>query len=230
MADWQEVAGMDCLVKSSAEPKNCVVLFHGYGADANDLYPLEEFLNVNDDTTWLFPQGILEVIIAPGMKGRAWFEIDMKLMEQAMMRGEYRDLTQSRPQGMDNIVEQALPFLEKLQQTYKKVILGGFSQGAMLATEILLRAQKKPEGLIVLSGTLLDEVNWKSWAKDVNDIPLFQSHGNKDPLLDPRQALLVFNLLKTAGMKGKFYQFKGGHEIPPVIIHELHKFLQEHLN
>lgn len=226
MANWQEIAGWDCIVENSRQTKNCVVLFHGYGADASDLHPLADYLNTNEETTWIFPQGPIEIIIASGMKGRAWFQIDIQAMEQAMMRGEYRDLTKIRPQGIDIIVESGLEFLEHLQNTYEKVIIGGFSQGSMLATELTLRAKKKPTGLILLSGALLDEKNWKSWAKDLNGSFLFQSHGDKDALLDPRQAILLFQILKGAGMSGKMYQFKGGHEIPPQILAELRNFIK----
>lgn len=225
MANWQEIGAWDCIVEASNKTKNCVVLFHGYGADASDLHPLADFLNSNEETTWIFPQGPMEIIVAPGMKGRAWFQIDIQSMEQAMMRGQYRDLTQARPEGMDLVVDQGLEFLEQLQNTYERVIIGGFSQGSMLATELTLRAKKKPNSLIILSGALLDAKNWKNWAKDLNGISLFQSHGDKDALLDPKQAILLFQMLKAAGMSGKMYQFKGGHEIPPQILAELRKFL-----
>ena len=229
MANWQNIAGIDCIVKAAEQPTNCVVLFHGYGADANDLAPLESFLDQSENTTWVFPQGPMEVIVGPGMTGRAWFDIDIQALESAMMKGEYRDLTKARPQGLDSISDQAIEFLGNLQSLYDKVIVGGFSQGSMLATEMTLRADKKPEALVVLSGALLNEEQWKKWTGDLNGIPLFQSHGESDALLDPRQAVRLFQLLKEAGMQGKMYQFKGGHEIPPPILVQLRSFLAKHL-
>ncbi|MCB0356168.1 MAG: serine esterase [Bdellovibrionales bacterium] len=232
MANWQDIAGIDCIVSEAAKPTNCVVLFHGYGADATDLAPLESFLDPgSNDTTWIFPQGPMEIIIGPGMTGRAWFEIDMQALEQAMVRGEYRDLTTAEPPGLEAVAEMAVEMLASLQQTFKNVIIGGFSQGAMLATEITLRAPVKPKALIVLSGALLQKVQWLEWAKvGLTDVPLFQSHGDNDALLDPKQAVQLFQLLKQAGMRGKMYQFKGGHEIPPAILAQLRSFLTTQLS
>ena len=228
MAHWQSIAGIDCITNIVDDSETCVVLFHGYGADANDLAPLEGFLDREQKASWIFPQGPMEVIIGPHMTGRAWFDIDIQALEQAMMRGEYRDLTQAQPPGLDAMSEQGEEFLRQLQKNHSNVIIGGFSQGAMLATAITLRAEKKPEALVVLSGALVNESQWKIWAQmeNLQGIPLFQSHGENDALLDPKQAVQLFQLLKKAEMKGRRYQFKGGHEIPPTILTQLNEFLK----
>lgn len=228
MANWQQISDFNCIVENSGDTKNCVVLFHGYGADAGDLNPLSQYLDPEGKCNWIFPEGPLETIIAPGMKGRAWFEIDTKSLEEAMRAGSYRKLSSSRPDGLDNLTEMGLEFLKSLQAQYDNVIIGGFSQGSMLATEILLQANKKPDGLIVLSGTLLDKENTCRKAKDLSGIPLFQSHGHTDALLDPKEAVNLFQVLKEGGMEGKLYQFKGGHEIPVPILIELKKFIDVH--
>ncbi|MCB0351693.1 MAG: hypothetical protein KDD38_10955, partial [Bdellovibrionales bacterium] len=59
----------------------CVVLFHGYGADASDLVPIYEVMGLSKDVTWVFPEAPMEVIIAPGFYGKAWFQIDNKRLE-----------------------------------------------------------------------------------------------------------------------------------------------------
>ena len=41
-------------------------------------------------------------------------------------------------------------------------VLGGFSQGSMLATDVALRAPAPPAGLVVLSGTFVTPGAWKA--------------------------------------------------------------------
>ncbi len=228
MANWQQLSGFDCIVDDSNDSDTCIVLYHGYGADAGDLHPLKDYLDSESKFHWVFPQGVQEVILAPGMTGRAWFDIDVQAMEKAMVTGSYRDLASTRPKNLDQIAELSADFLTDLQAKYKKIIIGGFSQGAMLSTETLLTAKKKPQGLIVLSGTMLSEENWRSWAGGVEGIPLFQSHGHTDALLDPKQALKLYQFLKESGMDAKLCQFNGGHEIPLEVLGELRNFLKKH--
>ena len=225
MANWETIGDFDCIVENSNNNNVAIVLFHGFGADADDLHPLCNFLDREEKASWYFPQGILEVILAPGVKGRAWFDIDMKSIEEAMLKGTYRDLTVIRPPNMDHVVELGLDFLSLLQKKYKKVVIGGFSQGSMLAVELFLRAVKKPQGLVVLSGALVDEKTIDKHLNHIKGLPLFISHGSNDAILDPRQAEKLYHKLKQAGMVSKFVQFKGGHEIPPLVLAELVKFL-----
>lgn len=74
-----------------------VILFHGYGADAGDLLPLAEMMGLDKSITWVFPDAPMEVIIAPGFTGRAWFQIDNKRLEAALQNGEPADLSQTTP-------------------------------------------------------------------------------------------------------------------------------------
>jgi len=204
-----------------------VVLFHGYGANAEDLLSLNEFLDPDEKLDWYFPDGILSVLIGPGMSGRAWFDIDIKAMEEAMMKGTHRDLSVTRPKNMEIAVSLGLEFLDHLLLNYKRVVIGGFSQGSMLATEIFFRTPKKPNALIILSGNLVDESTLRSNSMGLQSKPYFISHGQSDPILGFRGAEKLHLFFKDCGMLGKFYQFQGGHEIPMGILVELKKFLQE---
>ena len=45
-----------------------------------------------------------------------------------------------------------------------RIVLGGFSQGAMVATDVALRLEEPPAALVVLSGTLLCQDEWRRRA------------------------------------------------------------------
>ena len=91
-----------------------VVFFHGYGADAQDLAGLAPAIRVKAPVSWVFPNGPLEVPIGPRLSGRAWSEIDMEAIQQAMGRGEHRDLSGPAPRGFEQALDQGHEFLRAL--------------------------------------------------------------------------------------------------------------------
>ena len=94
--------GLDALHRPAQDDESpAVLLLHGYGADQTDLAPLADMMDPDGKFHWYFPNGVLEVIIAPGFSGRAWFQIDMAEYESAMREGRLRDLTKNRPEGFD---------------------------------------------------------------------------------------------------------------------------------
>ncbi|RME17215.1 MAG: esterase [Bdellovibrio sp.] len=202
-----------------------IVLFHGYGANCHDLVPLHQLSHCSK-AQWFFPDGPLEVLIGLGLKGKAWFPVDTQAFEQAVAKGQHHLLSQIRPQGFDEALQLAENFVNHLP--VKKLILGGFSQGAMLATELSFRMSKKPEALIILSGALVDEPHLSSLLDQPENkkIPFFQSHGQQDPLLSFQEARRLYELLTTKGLKGHFVSFSGGHEIPTQVLEELNTFLK----
>ena len=203
-----------------------VILFHGYGADANDLFSLGEMIPHADKFNWLFPNGRLEVPIGPGWTGRAWWPIDMMEIQKASERGEHRDFSDVTPPGLDKAFEMTSEMIRQMKLPWNKIILGGFSQGAMLATELYLRAPETPAGLMILSGTLLHQNNWSELAKNRSGESFFQSHGQRDPVLGFKQAQKLETLLTQAGMKGTLLGFPGGHEIPANVLQKAGAYLQ----
>ena len=209
------------------EPELTIILFHGYGADAYDLQTLSDVINTRKSTRWIFPQGPLEVPIGPGWTGRAWWNIDMRAIEEAAMRGETRDLSNENPLGLDKARIAAMDMISKLKTPWNKIILGGFSQGAMLATEILLHAPENPAAAILYSGALLKKEEWKNLAPQRAGTKVFLSHGKNDLVLGHKGSQQLESLLNQAGLKAQLNSFDGGHEIPPQVIMKTNDFLSK---
>lgn len=221
-----QIAGLQTHYLPGQNSETAVVLFHGYGADYNDLLPLAEMMGLSSNVSWYFPNGLQEIIIGPGMSGRAWFQIDMNRIEQAMIRGQHFDLSTHRPQGLDRARDRVAQFYDEVVQRHKKVFIGGFSQGAMLSTEIALTNKRKPQGLILMSGALIDEKSWKALAPSCRGLRFIQSHGKNDVILGYEFAERLYDLLTEAGLEGEFITFSGGHEIPPKVIDKISSFLE----
>lgn len=204
-----------------------IILFHGYGASAYDLYPLHQVMEAQEGTNWIFPDGHLEIPIAPGYNGKAWFPIDMEALQRAMMMGTFRDFSEITPPGLDVAREKALAMIDALAIPFDKLIIGGFSQGAMLSTDIALRHNKNPRGLFILSGTLLNKDIWVELAAKKSSMTFFQSHGRGDPVLGYQPAKDLNNVLRDAGMVGEFVSFPGGHEIPLEVIQGMNRYIKQ---
>lgn len=210
---------------SDSEPST-VILFHGFGADAYDLKSLSEVLSTKNPSRWVFPQGILEVPIGPGWTGRAWWPIDMVEWERAMMEGRPRDLVEWAPPELPSVRTKVFNMIECLKTPWNKIILGGFSQGAMLATDIFLSAPEKPQGLVLFSGALINKPDWKQKIVNRSGCTFFQCHGQNDAILSYKGAQQLEGFLTSCGMKGRLHTFSGGHEIPIEMIQKANDYLK----
>lgn len=230
----ETIGSLNCKCMFAPHATMGVVLWHGYGANANDLLSLVRELQPGlPEFSWILPEGILDLGGFPGNAARAWFPVDHSAVEQAMARGEYRDRRHVTPDGLGEAAERSRVFLEALVHTWRfdRIIIGGFSQGAMVATELALNltAPLWPAGLIVLSGTLLHMNKWARQLRQQSARPFFQSHGRHDPLLNPAHARELHSLLQGAGWTGELLEFAGGHEIPPSIVQALTNWLRNQL-
>jgi phospholipase/carboxylesterase len=150
--------------------------------------------------------------------GRAWWEIDLVKLQLAAATGHFRDLSQDRPEGLsaatDMLQETLYLFCKQNELALSKCVLGGFSQGAMLATETALSLPENIAALVAMSGTLLNETEWKKRAPLHAGLRVLQSHGTQDPLLPFAAAEWLRDLMSSAGVKVDFVPFEGGHQIP----------------
>jgi phospholipase/carboxylesterase len=201
-----------------------VVLLHGFGAPGDDLVALHRVLDVPRDARFAFPHAPLSLAGAYGMsEARAWWHIDMVALEAALASGSIRDLSRDQPVGLDEARAHVIEVIDALraQLTPSKLILGGFSQGAMLATDVALRTDQKIDALALLSGTLLAEDVWLPKMVSRRGLPALVSHGTHDPILPFALAERLAAELTKAGIDVDFVKFRGQHEIPPIVLERL---------
>lgn len=221
----RRLGSLKCIELMNEEEAPWVVLFHGYGADAGDLASLAEEVQLKKACNWLFPEGFLEVPVGWNWTGRAWWPVNMEELQRSQTTGVARDLSQQTPQGLAVAIQRATEMLKALGVPWKRVILGGFSQGAMLATELYLNAEETPLGLMILSGACLHADQWREKAKRRQGKTFFLSHGEQDSVLSIKGAQKLETILTQSGMKGRLMKFNGGHEIPPQVLAEIGKYI-----
>jgi phospholipase/carboxylesterase len=206
-------------------PRQVVILLHGWGAPGTDLVPLGDVL-AEPGRLFVFPEGPL---VSQG-GGRAWWEIDMARLLAAREEGQERDLRQETPRGMAEAREQLTALVAEVTRRARvpaaAVVLGGFSQGAMLATDVALASPTSVGGLVILSGSLVSESAWTARLHASKPaFPIFMSHGRGDPVLPFRLAEALRDHLYAAGLNITWTPFPGGHEIPNGVLAKLQAFL-----
>ena len=197
-----------------------VVLLHGFGAPGEDLVPLARQIEVSRNVRFAFPAAPLALDLIPG--GRAWWNLDMIELQRAVAERDYATLTGRVPAGLVEAREQLTSLVQELEREHgvarDKLVLGGFSQGAMLATDVALHLEQAPAALVVLSGSLIAKDEWLPLMKARAGLPVVQSHGRADPVLSYELAEALRDALVAAGLQVDFHPFNGGHGIPNGVI------------
>jgi len=205
--------------------KLLVVLMHGFGAPGDDLVPLGQALDL-PEARFVFLEA--PEPMPPPYPGRMWWMIDIGRFENAMRTGNVEDLEKAEPEGMRAASEAAGEALKAVRKAYPegKLVVGGFSQGSMVALDQAATTDLEMAGLVLLSSTLLARDRWFPTLNARQGLPCFQSHGSEDPVLPFVQAQRLRAQLEGAGLAVDWHGFRGGHGIPPEILAGLKAFLQ----
>ncbi|HTL33331.1 MAG TPA: dienelactone hydrolase family protein [Kofleriaceae bacterium] len=223
-----ELAGLTTRIAGNG-PVTCVLL-HGFGAPGDDLVALGQYipLPTPNAVRFVFPAAPIEL---GGLYGdsRAWWRLDLARLEQDLRSGAVRDRRGEVPDGLAEARAKVVALLDALKARYSldesKLVLGGFSQGAMLSLDVALHRATPPAALILMSGTLIAESEWRPLYAKLSGVPVLQSHGRADSLLPFSIAELLRDELTAAGAKVDFIPFGGGHEIPPPVLVQAGKLL-----
>jgi len=247
-----ELAGLTVRIVGPADAPTTCVLLHGFGAAGDDLVGLADVLDgrgpeigggdgsaggaggnaprgVTGPVQFVFPEAPLAL---GGLYGdaRAWWMLDLARLEDDLRRGVPRDRRDEVPDGLvaaRGLVTQLVDQLAaRRPATAPRIVLGGFSQGAMLALDVALHRAAPPAGLILMSGTLLAEAEWQPRLASLAGVPVMLSHGRQDGLLPFGTAELLRDRLGAAGAAVDWQPFAGGHEIPPSVTDAAGKLLR----
>jgi len=174
---------------------------------------------------FVFPQGP-EHTIPPGgpADGRAWWPLD--LASHIPMGKLIPDLSGTRPPGLKTAASSVEDVLEDRRTVPRgPLVLGGFSQGAIVASEVAFRSKVPLSALVLLSATLVDEPSWEKHFRERQNLPVFLAHGRTDTVLPFEVADRFRQQLQAAGIAVTWVPFDGGHEIPAVVVVALNKFI-----
>jgi len=244
-AQRERIGALDCVVvapehteNSQAVPISRVGVFcHGFGAGGDDLVGLAgELLQSEQGQTTncmlVFPAAPLSLEDQGMPDGRAWWLLSIQRLISAMEDGRYEQIRQEVPLGVDDARNKLTEVIEVVLQrcglSPAQLLLGGFSQGAMLAVETALRGLATPPAKLCLySGALICEPLWKPLATRLSQTQILQSHGRYDPILPLQTGLWLREMLQGAGCQVQFIEFNGPHTIPQQALDQTSQLLWE---
>lgn len=209
-----QIAGLTTHILGPADATTTCLLLHGFGASGEDLVGLAAELAA--PVRFVLPEGLLEL---GGMYGnaRAWWMIDLALIERGPWDGRH-----SIPDGLPAARAAVTALVDELTRTapaaMQNLVLGGFSQGAMLALDVALHRPAPPAGVLFLSGTPIAAAQWTPRLPSLSGVPIVVSHGRYDPLLAFPLAEALRDELIAAGAVVDWQPFDGGHEIPMDVV------------
>jgi phospholipase/carboxylesterase len=208
--------GLQAQVRPAAgEPDGALVLLHGRGVNMFDLLPVANELDPERRLVAVAPQAPLE--LSPG--GWHWYVIEQVGYPNA--------------ETFWTTYEQLASFLDGLpEQTgvpLSKTVLGGFSQGAVMAYALGLGdGRPHPAGVVGFSG-FVPTVDRFRLADDLQGYPVAMGHGTRDPIIDIEFARRSRALLEQAGCDVLYRESPMGHTIDPAFIVEVREWLADRI-
>ena len=96
----------------------------------------------------------------------------------------------------------------------------------MTSAEIAFHSDQELAGLILLSGTTVDEEGWAEHFAGRRHLPIFIAHGRKDSVL-PFERMERFQArLKAFGLNVTWLPFDGDHGIPDEVVAGMNAFIR----
>ena len=224
MSPPSRVPRLSAITKGGKGPPT-IVLLHGYCSSERDWVPFAKSIGLPRGTRFLFPRGPETAKRTDGRPaGRAWWHLDLAV---GIRDGELGvDLSAEKPQGLEQAAKTVRAFLAgQGNRTARPFILGGFSQGAMVAAQVAFQSDEPLRALVLLSGTLVNEELWKTGFIRRKGLSVFIAHGRTDPTLSFEVAERMQREMQAAGIQVTWFPFDGGHETPTAVIVALNKFL-----
>jgi phospholipase/carboxylesterase len=192
---------------AAGEPDGALVLFHGRGADENDLYTLLDFLDPERRLVAATPRGPLS--LPPG--GAHWYIVrEIGFPDRETFDESYRLAG-----------EWLAAFSEETGVPPERTILGGFSQGAVMTYALGLgRARPRPAALIALSGFI---PTVEGFELDLSPPlpPVAIGHGTYDPVISVEWSRTAKARLEEAGAEVLYREYPLPHAVDPRYLSEL---------
>lgn len=201
--------------KPDIEPMPLVIFMHGRGADASDLADLAPMIDrAGIDGAggyrFVFPNAARPFEAYPGMTfGFSWFD--------------------GWPPEGDSIVQSRRSMLTLIDQliarypTSGKVILGGFSQGGLMALDVGFRAATPLAGIVVMSGAIYEDDLPDLRARPGQRVLLL--HGADDDVIPVVAAQRTRHVLEGQGIHPEYQEFPMGHHVTPESLEVVTTFL-----
>lgn len=193
---------------AAGEPEGALVLFHGRGADEYDLFPLLDALDPERRLLGVTPRGPLA--LPPG--GAHWYRLG--------------GIPTPDPGTFFPSYEAAASFLDALPVPIERIVVGGFSQGAVMSWALSLGAGRpRPAAVIALSGFMPEVEGFSLDLTGLDGYPIAVAHGALDPVIPVEFGRAAAERAGAAGADLLWRESPVPHTIDPRLLPELRDFV-----
>lgn len=189
---------------------------HGRGADEHDLAPLLQALDPDGNLLGFLPRGPLA--LPPG--GRHWYVLrEVGSPDRETFLHTFALLSD----WLDGV-------LAENEITPDRLVLGGFSQGAVMAYSLGLGAGRpQPAGILAFSGFIPRVDGFELDLDGRTGLPVSISHGSLDPIISVEFAREARTRLEAAGLAVRYREDPVPHTIAPGALAQAKEVLAEAL-
>jgi phospholipase/carboxylesterase len=180
------------------EPEGALVLIHGRGADEHDLFGLLDLLDPDRRLLGVAPGG--PFALPPG--GRHWYRLGgIPTPERETFLESARLLAE---------------LVDTLQVPVDRVVLGGFSQGAVMSWATAFGpGRARPAGLLALSGFMPSVEGFPLSLDSARDLPVAVAHGALDPIIPATFGREAADAMDAAGARLTRLESPVPHTVDP---------------
>jgi len=202
--------------KAGGKPDSIVVFLHGYGSNGTNLLSLGYvWRDLLPHTLFVAPDALHPHPEVPG--GYAWF--GLQDWDTHRILKEIQHITPQMNQYLDGL-------LKEYGVAPEKLVLVGFSQGAMLSLHVGLH-RPRCAGIIAYSGALLEDPKELKVAAP----PVLLIHGTEDEVLEADLSSQAHASLQRQGVPATLYLFPHlAHSIDERGLEKGGEFLREVLS
>lgn len=194
---------------AAAEPVGALVLLHGRGASAEDLYPLLDAFDPERRLLGLTPQAPLQ--LPPG--GWHWYRLG--------------GIPTPDPETFWPSLAAGTAFLDALPFERDRIVLGGFSQGSVMSYALALGTDRPPPAAIVAMSGFAPQVDGFSLDPEkAEGLAVWVSHGSQDPVIPAAFGRAAAAWLEEAGARVTLRETPYPHAIDPRLLPDIVAFVR----
>ncbi len=201
-----------------------VILCHGYGSNGADLASLSPYLAGELANTGFFcPNAPTPMMF----NGYEWFSLSDYSGSFEMVDNTYLDTLVGRCQKSSDMLTDYMNHIKITHQlTDKDIVLGGFSQGGLIALYTALTGECDVVGVIGCSAVPLVFDKALTPAEVKRKLPVLLTHGAQDDVVPAMGANISVNELKKVGISAEVKIFDGlMHGIDGACLAEIKRFI-----
>jgi phospholipase/carboxylesterase len=196
-----------------------VVLLHGMTAPEDQLWPTARAV-ADARVRVAVPAG--PVLLEGFAGGLAWWPVNIGKQIRLRAKGQPSELRGVSPGGLPAARELVLRLIAELRAALGDgpLVFGGFSQGAMLSTDTVLRTDLPVAGLVLIAGTILNEAEWMPLLPRRAGLRVLMTHARQDDVLLVSTAAELRDRWRAAGARVDWFEHDGTHAVEePAISH-----------